>query len=58
MTEDDDRERPRKSWREVDAQRDRSVHTTSSERDRERERRGRRGKPSTRSYQAALDKLF
>jgi hypothetical protein len=56
VTEDNDRERPRKSWREVDAQRDRSAHTTRSERD--RERAGRRGKPSTKSYKAALDKLF
>jgi len=55
-TEDDDRERPRKSWREIDAQRDRSLHTTRAERD--RERAGKRGKPSTKSYKAALDKLF
>jgi hypothetical protein len=56
VTEDNDRERPRKSWREVDAQRDRSSQITRSERD--RERAGRRGKPSTKSYKAALDKLF
>lgn len=56
MTENDDRERPRKSWREIDAQRDRSAHTTRAERD--RERAGKRGKPSTKSYKAALDKLF
>ena len=35
MTEDDDRERPKKSWREIDAQRDRSPQTTRAERDRE-----------------------
>lgn len=59
MTEDNDRERPKKSWREIDSQRDRSAQTTSSERDRERDRRGKRGgKPSTKSYKAALDKLF
>ena len=58
MPDNDERERPKKSWREVDAQRDRSAHTTRSERDRERERSGKRGKPSTKSYKAALDKLF
>ena len=56
MTEDNDRERPRKSWREIDAQRDRSLHTTRAERD--RERASKRGKPSTKNYKAALDKLF
>jgi hypothetical protein len=52
----DDRERTRKSWREIDAQRDRSAHTTRAERD--RERAGKRGKPSQKSYKAALDRLF
>jgi hypothetical protein len=56
VTEENDRERPRKSWREIDAQRDRSLHTTRAERD--RERAVKRGKPSTKSYKAALDKLF
>jgi hypothetical protein len=58
VRDDEDRERPRKSWREIDSQRDRSSHTTSSERDRERERRGKRGKPGTKGYKDALDKLF
>jgi hypothetical protein len=57
VTEDDDRERPKKSWRDIDAQRDRSSHTTRAERDRERGGK-KSNKPSTKTYKAALDKLF
>ena len=54
MPDNDERERPRKSWREIDAQRDHSGQTTS---------RGRDGKPpkpgrAQKSYRAALDRLF
>ena len=51
---DDDRERPRKSWREIDAQRDRSSQTTP----RGREDKPRPGQRSQKSYRAALDRLF
>jgi len=54
---DDDDERPRKSWREIDRARGRSRHTSSSDRsDRAQERLER--SQAYRSYKANLDKFF
>lgn len=54
---DDDDDRPRKSWREIDRARGRSRHTSSSDRsDRDQERLER--SQAYRSYKANLDKFF
>src|SRR5690606_31211345 len=54
---DDDDERPRKSWREIDRARGRSAHTSSTGRsDRAQERLER--SQAYRSYKANLDKFF
>jgi hypothetical protein len=55
VPEDDDRDRPRKSWREIDAQRDRSNHSAGRDR---RDDRPRKSQPSQKTYRAALDRLF
>jgi hypothetical protein len=53
---DDDRDRPRKSWREIDAKRDRSSQTSS--RDRDGAKPGKGQQRAQKSYRAALDRLF
>jgi hypothetical protein len=54
VADNDERERPRKSWREIDAQRDRSGGGTR----RTGDDRPRKGQPSQKTYRAALDRLF
>jgi hypothetical protein len=51
--ESDDRERPRKSWREIDSTRDRSRQAGSDRGDKPK-----RAQASGRRYRAALDRLF
>lgn len=51
-----DEERERKSWREIDKQRDRSAHRRDEPRP--SEGRSRRGQRSQKSYRTALDQLF
>jgi len=50
-----DDERPRRSWRDVDRQKDRSAHRKEERRDGDR---GPRGPRREKSYRAALDRLF
>jgi hypothetical protein len=50
-----DDERPRKSWKEIDRQRDRSAHRKEERREGERTGKGPRRE---KSYRAALDRLF
>jgi hypothetical protein len=58
VSENESRERPKKSWREIDSSRNRSSQQTSTDRERERENKPKRGQRSTKSYKAALDRLF
>src|SRR5262249_55946078 len=53
---DRDRERPKKSWREIDAQRDRAGGRAPSEIDRVKQ--GHADARSSKQYRAALDALF
>jgi hypothetical protein len=53
--DDDDRERPKKSWREVDRMRDKSAHR---KRDKEREPPPGRRRTGYSRYKSSLDRLF
>ena len=53
----DDEDRPRKSWREIDAQRGRSSHHGSSDQSKRAEQR-RQSSQAYRSYKSQLNKLF
>jgi hypothetical protein len=53
----DDQERPKKSWREIDAAKDRSTHRRE-DRPRQGAKAAQRSQAAQHQYRAALDKLF
>lgn len=55
--DDDDRERDRPSWRDIDRRKDKSSHIDRTD-PYKKTRRGQRVDSSSKGYRAALDKLF